>query len=147
MYAAAAHCEELLSAAAGAPVPVALTKKRLAAAAPEETAAAAATAAASAAVAAATSPGPLSFVFVMPAHDHSPAWQHLSSSPFLRSKLRIPARKHAYYDGLQHAKTAATLVHAARHDTAVFVLQNNAGAAVWGVTREKMMRLALAFEM
>lgn len=92
----------------------------------------------------ASAPRALSFVVVVPWWRDSGAVQALSGHAFLRASLLLEAKRHSYVVGFQHLPCSASresLLYSAVHDTGVFVLQNDQGAAQWPATPAVMQEL------
>eukprot|EP00475_Leptophrys_vorax_P025699 TRINITY_DN3597_c0_g1_i1.p1 TRINITY_DN3597_c0_g1~~TRINITY_DN3597_c0_g1_i1.p1 ORF type:complete len:481 (-),score=127.34 TRINITY_DN3597_c0_g1_i1:35-1477(-) len=79
-------------------------------------------------------PKPFSFVVVVPGWQDTDYWKQLSASQFMRASWLISKKDHGFCDGNQHAKQDR--LRESSYDTAVFVLQNDAGAQKWPVTEE-----------
>ena len=89
--------------------------------------------------------GPLSFLVVVPAWGAGIEFiQKLEVSAHLRASLRVKACDHAFCDGAQHTKTMVSKkkkgkpaadpdMRPSSWDTAVLLLQNDAGAIKWNV--------------
>lgn len=91
--------------------------------------------------------GALSFVIIVPKNDDVVGWKTLVTSPYKRAHLLVPERKHAFYVGIQQSKKIRHIYHTARHDTSVFVLQNDKGAEKYPVTMDKLANLQSAFQV
>ena len=89
---------------------------------------------------------PLSFVVIIPENKEENGWKHLQSSDFCAGLVTVPARQHAYYEGLQQSRKLHHIFHTARHATSVFILQNAAAEEAWPVTEEKVQRLVASFQ-
>lgn len=87
--------------------------------------------------------GPMSFCVFLASWTDTPAWPLLQHSPFMRREISLPAREHVYVSGHQHLNPA---VFDAVHSSTVFVLQNDAGAALWpaSVAFERDLREAFS---
>lgn len=70
--------------------------------------------------------GALSFAVVVPGWTEVPSWAALSSSSYLRRTLLVAKADHGYCDGAQHQRQDR--FRDSPYDTAVFFLQNAAGA-------------------
>eukprot|EP01062_Namystynia_karyoxenos_P030377 TRINITY_DN22709_c0_g1_i1.p1 TRINITY_DN22709_c0_g1~~TRINITY_DN22709_c0_g1_i1.p1 ORF type:complete len:612 (+),score=141.92 TRINITY_DN22709_c0_g1_i1:170-1837(+) len=77
---------------------------------------------------------PLSFAVVIPAWKEVAAWAQLERCQWSRFNLEIPAEDHGFVDGKQHTSADGQPPRPSSYDTAVFVLQNDAGAAKWPTT-------------
>ena len=81
--------------------------------------------------------GPLSFLVVVPAWGAGSKFcQTLQESIHTRVNALIPAADHAFYDGAQHTKlahSADSLLRPSSWDTAVILMQNDAGKKLWKV--------------
>ncbi|CAH0373295.1 unnamed protein product [Pelagomonas calceolata] len=87
--------------------------------------------------------GALSFLAVVPDWGGgSSAAQALRESPFLRANVTIPAADHVFVDGAQHR--VRDRHRPSSWDTAVLLLQNDAGAAKWPLDTKTLARVARA---
>ena len=75
----------------------------------------------------------LSFVVFVPAWNEVEFYQQLESNPHKRGQLSISADGHVFCDGAQHQKKPWELHRPSSFATAVFILQNDKGAAEWPV--------------
>jgi phosphorylated CTD-interacting factor 1 len=75
---------------------------------------------------AAAAAGPLSFAVVVPGWTEVPSWAALQASRHLRRTVLVAKADHGYCDGAQHQRQDR--FRDAPYDTAVFFLQNQAGA-------------------
>ncbi len=91
-----------------------------------------------------SSTSPLSFVVVVPGWLEDEAFQKMLESPHLRAQWIVSKADHGFCDGAQHQRRDR--FRASPYDTAVFVLQNDAGHAQWppGAAVEQDLRLAFA---
>lgn len=84
--------------------------------------------------------GPLSFLVVVPAWGAgSDFCEKLIKSDNARANALIKAADHAYFDGSQHTKLVepdGSLLRPSSWDTAVILLQNDAGKQKWPVAEE-----------
>eukprot|EP01065_Artemidia_motanka_P022890 TRINITY_DN27140_c0_g1_i1.p1 TRINITY_DN27140_c0_g1~~TRINITY_DN27140_c0_g1_i1.p1 ORF type:complete len:519 (+),score=162.71 TRINITY_DN27140_c0_g1_i1:64-1557(+) len=76
---------------------------------------------------------PLSFVVVIPAWKQVPAWEQFGVSRWRRLRFVIPVSEHGFVDGKQHTCARDQLARPPSYDTAIIVLQNEAGAEKWPV--------------
>ena len=72
----------------------------------------------------------------------SSAAQALRESPFLRANVTIPAADHVFVDGAQHR--VRDRHRPSSWDTAVLLLQNDAGAAKWPLDTKTLARVVRA---
>ena len=87
--------------------------------------------------------GALSFLAVVPDWGGgSSAAQALRESPFLRANVTIPAADHVFVDGAQHR--VRDRHRPSSWDTAVLLLQNDAGAAKWPLDTKTLARVVRA---
>ena len=87
--------------------------------------------------------GALSFLAVVPDWGGgSSAAQALRESPFLRASVTIPAADHVFVDGAQHR--VRDRHRPSSWDTAVLLLQNDAGAAKWPLDTKTLARVVRA---
>lgn len=86
--------------------------------------------------------GALSFLAVVPDWGGQSAAQALRESPFLRANVTIPAADHVFVDGAQHR--VRDRHRPSSWDTAVLLLQNDAGAAKWPLDTKTLDRVARA---
>ena len=87
---------------------------------------------------------PLSFTVIVPGWTETPAWETLSGSAHRRAVWCIAKDDHGFCSGAQHQDRDR--YRTSPFDTAIFVLQNAAGAARWPATAdvEAEVRLAMA---
>lgn len=87
---------------------------------------------------------PLSFCIVVPGWTEAESWKLLSRSPFRRARWLVAKEDHGFCDGAQHQRRDR--YRESPFDTAVFVLQTDAGAAKWPVnsTIEQKLREAMS---
>ena len=71
----------------------------------------------------------MSFVVVVPAWRDAEAWRALDASPFNRRVLVVARDEHGFCDGAAHQRRDR--YRDSPYDTALFFLQNDAGAAQW----------------
>jgi phosphorylated CTD-interacting factor 1 len=87
--------------------------------------------------------GALSFLAVVPDWGGgASAAQKLRESPFLRANVTIPAADHVFVDGAQHR--VRDRHRPSSWDTAVLLLQNEAGAAKWPLDTTTLARVVRA---
>jgi hypothetical protein len=79
-----------------------------------------------------------------------PAWgdglayfQHLKASPYARASSMVLAADHAFCDGAQHTQqsahpTSSVLLRPSSWNTAVILLQNDAGSLRWPVATQQL---------
>mmetsp|Transcript_12440 Transcript_12440/g.14231 ORF Transcript_12440/g.14231 Transcript_12440/m.14231 type:complete len:575 (+) Transcript_12440:40-1764(+) len=91
--------------------------------------------------------GPLSFLVVIPAWGAGIEFiKNLEASVHLRASSSVQASDHAFCDGAQHTKPLLSkkkrepdpFLRPSSWDTAVLLLQNNAGASKWSVDGAKL---------
>ena len=88
----------------------------------------------------------MSFIVVVPNWDDDKceSYQLAMASAFCRGKLVLPKRRHQYKPGMQHRTD--TQYQSSNIDTLLYFLQNDAGAAKWAVTDEKLKQFVTAAE-
>ena len=87
--------------------------------------------------------GALSFLAVFPDWGGgASAAQKLRESPFLRANVTIPAADHVFVDGAQHR--VRDRHRPSSWDTAVLLLQNDAGAGKWPLDTTTLARVVRA---
>ena len=87
--------------------------------------------------------GALSFLAVVPDWGGgASAAQKLRESPFLRAHVTIPAADHVFVDGAQHR--VRDRHRPSSWDTAVLLLQNEAGCAKWPLDTTTLARVVRA---
>eukprot|EP00567_Pseudictyota_dubia_P000260 CAMPEP_0197466984 /NCGR_PEP_ID=MMETSP1175-20131217/65334_1 /TAXON_ID=1003142 /ORGANISM="Triceratium dubium, Strain CCMP147" /LENGTH=568 /DNA_ID=CAMNT_0043003043 /DNA_START=88 /DNA_END=1791 /DNA_ORIENTATION=+ len=88
--------------------------------------------------------GPLSFLVVVPAWGAGIKFcRDLENSVHCRAAARVAAADHAFADGAQHTKTGANAgkgadLRPSSWDTAVILMQNDAGSARWPVDTARL---------
>eukprot|EP00300_Choanocystis_sp_HF-7_P004645 c13625_g1_i1.p1 GENE.c13625_g1_i1~~c13625_g1_i1.p1 ORF type:complete len:462 (-),score=74.75 c13625_g1_i1:198-1583(-) len=85
----------------------------------------------------------LSFSVFIPAWTDTPCWPILQQSKYLRFFLAVSKGEHGYCVGDQHVNPKRSLP--ATFETAVFILQTEAAAAKWPVTKSVIEELKSAF--
>jgi phosphorylated CTD-interacting factor 1 len=98
---------------------------------------------------------PLSITVIVPHWVDTRFIPHMHQSQYCRRSLIVPAGQHRYVSGSQHHVGASELhdqrqmlnsrYFQAAHDTIVFVLQNDAGAAKWPIDEQKCDRILKGF--
>ena len=80
-----------------------------------------------------SSSSPLSFVIIVPGWLEDEGYRLMSSCQYIKAHWMIAQQEHGFCDGAQHQRRDR--YRSSPYDTAVFVLQNDAGAAKWPITR------------
>jgi len=86
---------------------------------------------------------PLSFAITIPGWCEDDCFQRCNISKYQKQKIVISRKDHGFCDGAQHQRRDR--FRESPYDTAIFVLQNAAGAAKWPTSKEMDHELRRAF--